>query len=106
MCCRIHGTHALHVPSRLHVRLLSGFSAALIIAPRHGIYGFDEPSLLTAQALHVGDSLSSDIQGGINAGLGATVWISPTGATAPQEGPQPTYTIMHITELLPLLDQI
>ena len=90
----------------LHVRLMSGPSADLSIAPRHGIYGFDGPNLSAAQALHIGDSLTSDIQGGINAGLGATVWISPTGATAPQEGPQPTYTIMHITELLPLLDQL
>mmetsp|Transcript_15179 Transcript_15179/g.45770 ORF Transcript_15179/g.45770 Transcript_15179/m.45770 type:complete len:255 (+) Transcript_15179:230-994(+) len=58
------------------------------------------------EALHVGDSLASDVQGGINAGLGATVWVSPTGAGAPGTGPQPTFTIAHVTDLLPVLEQL
>lgn len=58
------------------------------------------------QAIHVGDSLASDIQGGINAGLAATVWVSPRGAAAPQDGPQPTFTISHVGALLPILEQL
>ena len=63
-------------------------------------------SLLSVQALHIGDSLASDIQGGINAGLGATVWVNPSGMAAPAAGPHPTFTVTHVTDLLPVLDQL
>eukprot|EP00191_Tetraselmis_sp_GSL018_P011888 CAMPEP_0177603770 /NCGR_PEP_ID=MMETSP0419_2-20121207/15716_1 /TAXON_ID=582737 /ORGANISM="Tetraselmis sp., Strain GSL018" /LENGTH=256 /DNA_ID=CAMNT_0019097617 /DNA_START=12 /DNA_END=782 /DNA_ORIENTATION=- len=58
------------------------------------------------EAIHVGDSLSSDVQGGINAGLAATVWVNPSGSPPPPGKPQPTYTIASVNELLSLLNKI
>ena len=56
------------------------------------IEGFD-PS----RAIVIGDSLSSDIQGGINAGL-ATCWYNPKGKPSP-EGMNITYTITDLSQL-------
>lgn len=54
-----------------------------------------------ADTLVVGDSLTSDIQGGINAGLD-TCWLNRKGAVAPADMPI-TYTISTLRELLPLV---
>lgn len=51
--------------------------------------------------LVIGDSLSSDIQGGINAGLD-TCWFHPHPASAP-EHLRPTYEISRLEELYHLL---
>jgi 2-haloacid dehalogenase len=51
--------------------------------------------------LVIGDSLSSDMRGGHNAGL-ATCWYNPSGQPRPAEPPI-TYEIRHLSELLPLL---
>ncbi len=53
--------------------------------------------------LMIGDSLSSDIRGGMESGLD-TVWLNMTGEAAPQ--PPPTYTITTLTDILGLLTQI
>ncbi len=53
------------------------------------------------QALVIGDSLSSDIQGGINFGLD-TCWYNPEG-NPPKPGISPRYQIQHIEELLSFL---
>lgn len=50
------------------------------------------------EVLMIGDSLSSDIQGGLNAGVD-TCWIAPDGRAAPAEGPIPTHTIRALSEL-------
>lgn len=50
----------------------------------------------------IGDSLSSDIQGGINAGID-TCWFNPKGAVAP-EGMNITYTITDLRELLDIVE--
>ena len=60
------------------------------------IEGFDP-----AKALIVGDSLTSDILGGINAGI-ATCWVNPAGAE-PKPHIRPDYQIPSITELAGLL---
>lgn len=52
--------------------------------------------------LVIGDSLSSDIQGGINYGLD-TCWFNPGGKPAPA-GIAANYEIRQITQLLDLLD--
>ncbi len=52
--------------------------------------------------LMIGDSLSADIQGGINAGID-TCWYRPTGVALPGVI-VPTYTIGGLAELLALLD--
>lgn len=60
------------------------------------------PIFIKEEALIIGDSLSSDIQGGIRAGID-TCWFNPAGL--PNESPyQPTYEIKNLLELLPLLE--
>ncbi|MCQ2427862.1 MAG: YjjG family noncanonical pyrimidine nucleotidase [Clostridia bacterium] len=53
-------------------------------------------------ALVVGDSLTSDIKGGINYGTD-TCWLNMTGKTAPEDK-KPTYIIKDISELTELLE--
>ena len=60
------------------------------------IPGFDP-----REALVIGDSLSSDIRGGINAGLD-TCWFNPQGKAAPADT-KITYTIHHLFELKSIL---
>lgn len=55
--------------------------------------------------MHIGDSLSADIQGGINAGLAATIWVSQQ-SQPPPEGPVPTYIVPHVTELPKVLQSL
>ena len=63
------------------------------------IPGFDP-----AKAVIVGDSLSSDIQGGINAGI-KTCWVNPSHAT-PQNGIVPDYEIEALHQLPALLENM
>mmetsp|Transcript_9658 Transcript_9658/g.11204 ORF Transcript_9658/g.11204 Transcript_9658/m.11204 type:complete len:287 (-) Transcript_9658:62-922(-) len=51
------------------------------------------------EAIHVGDSLGSDIQGAINAGLYGSVFCSRSGKAAAADGPQPTFTVKSVIEL-------
>lgn len=53
------------------------------------------------RVLMVGDSLTSDIRGGIRYGLD-TCWFNPMGRPVP-DGLQPTYTIRELKELTELL---
>ena len=53
------------------------------------------------RVLVIGDSLSSDIQGGIHFGL-ATCWFNPSGKPA-RAGLQPTYEIRQLAQLIPLV---
>lgn len=53
------------------------------------------------KALVVGDSLSSDMRGGVNAGID-TCWFNPKGKPAP-EALSITYTISTLKELIPLV---
>ncbi len=63
------------------------------------IPGFD-PS----RAMIVGDSLSSDIQGGINAGI-KTCWVNPAHA-APKNGITPDFEIEALHQLPALLERL
>lgn len=56
------------------------------------------------KALIAGDSLTSDIQGGINAGI-KTVWVNFRGF-APRDDIQPDYEIASLTELEALLETL
>ncbi len=60
------------------------------------IPGFDP-----AEALVIGDSLTSDIRGGINAGID-TCWFNRTGADAPADMPI-TYTVTSLSAVEPIL---
>jgi N-acylneuraminate-9-phosphatase len=61
---------------------------------------------LPSEAIHVGDSLGADIQGGINAELLATVFINVKSRDASTFKPMPTYTIKHIAELKEIIDKL
>ena len=63
------------------------------------IPGFDPK-----EAIIVGDSLSSDIKGGKNAGI-TTCWVNPTGSPA-QGDIQPDYTIASLAQLDALLESL
>ena len=63
------------------------------------IDGFDP-----AQAIMVGDSLTSDIQGGINAGI-RTCWFNPAGKPN-QTAIRPDYEIRALSELEALLEAL
>ena len=53
----------------------------------------------------VGDSLDTDIQGGFNAGVRATVWISGAGVV-PDGSVKPDYTIPTVLDLPHILAQL
>ena len=59
-------------------------------------------------AWHVGDSLTSDVAGAVNAGLGAAVWLNRTGTPNPggataDGGARPDFEIASLSELPALL---
>ena len=62
------------------------------------------PDFDPAKAMIVGDSLSSDIQGGINAGI-RTCWVNPAHA-APKNGIQPDFEIEALHQLPALLERL
>lgn len=51
------------------------------------------------EAVHVGDSLKTDVQGAINAQLGGSVWVNASGKARKDTDPVPTATIVAIKEL-------
>ena len=59
------------------------------------------PDFDPKEAIVIGDSLSSDIQGGINAGLD-TCWYNPKGKNAPAHMPI-TYTVRDLAEIREIL---
>lgn len=61
------------------------------------IEGFDK-----SQALIIGDSLTSDIKGGVEYGID-TCWLNPNGKELP-EGMNTTYVIKDIREVLEILE--
>ena len=60
------------------------------------------------EAVMVGDSLVDDIQGGNNAGLLATVWVSGGGGSEQtfSDGQKPSHTIATVLDLESVLSQI
>lgn len=63
------------------------------------IPGFDK-----SKCLMVGDSLTSDIRGGINAGI-KTCWVNPEGLPC-REDIRPDYEIQHLHQLEALLESL
>lgn len=59
------------------------------------------PGFCRSKALMVGDSLTADIQGGINAGVDVC-WVNAKGLSAP-EGMQITYEIRDIRDLMQIV---
>ena len=62
------------------------------------------PGFQREECLMVGDSLTSDIRGGINAGL-RTVWVNPDHKPAPADI-RPDYEIEFLADLPALLEEI
>ncbi len=62
------------------------------------------PDFDPAKTMIVGDSLTSDIQGGINAGI-ATCWVNPTHAPC-REDIRPDYEIEALSQLEALLESL
>lgn len=62
------------------------------------------PDFSREEAIIVGDSLTSDIRGGKNAGI-ETVWFNPRGLPQ-KDGIVPDHTISHLDELIPLLERL
>ena len=58
-----------------------------------------------SEAVHVGDNLESDIQGGIDARLAATIWLPQPGAPE-NPMPKPNHVIADILELPALMAQL
>lgn len=56
--------------------------------------------------LMVGDSLETDIQGGFNARVRATVWINSAQGAAPAGSVKPDYTIPSVLDLPDILAQL
>lgn len=54
----------------------------------------------------VGDSLDTDIQGGFNGGVRATVWINGAGDAVPDGSVNPDYTIPTVLDLPEVLAQL
>jgi 2-haloacid dehalogenase len=62
------------------------------------------PDFDPAKAIIVGDSLSSDIKGGINAGI-RTCWVNPSHGEAPADI-QPDFEIEALAQLPALLERL
>lgn len=62
------------------------------------------PDFSLSETVIIGDSLSSDIKGGINAGI-TTVWFNPKGKENDNDI-KPDYTIKELSEVPGLLSQI
>ncbi|XP_043913942.1 N-acylneuraminate-9-phosphatase [Protopterus annectens] len=54
----------------------------------------------------VGDSLDTDILGGLNAGLKATIWINNSGRALTEGSPLPHYTVSSVLEVPQVLKNI
>ena len=77
------------------IAILTVLGAALAVV-LDTIPGFDPTNTLV-----VGDSLSSDIRGGINAGL-ATCWYNPHGKPVPADM-KIDYVVRSLDEILPII---
>ena len=56
------------------------------------------------EAMMVGDRLKADISGGINAGLGATVWVNPKNEPVHENDPIPDFQVVSVLELPSILN--
>ncbi len=63
---------------------------------------FQEMDCTASETLMVGDSLFSDYQGAINAGMDFC-WINPEGHPLPSSFPKPKYEVKSVLELLEVL---
>ncbi|XP_029962256.1 N-acylneuraminate-9-phosphatase [Salarias fasciatus] len=67
---------------------------------------FDMLQVEARDCVMVGDSLDTDIQGGFNAGVRATVWINSAGGAAVDGSVKPDYMIPTVLDLPDILDRL
>jgi len=58
------------------------------------------------EAIMIGDRLKTDIQGGINAGLGASIWVNPKNDPILDNDCIPHYQIVSVIELPSILNHL
>ncbi|XP_010852367.1 PREDICTED: N-acylneuraminate-9-phosphatase [Bison bison bison] len=75
-------------------------------APSIFYYSCDLLGVQPGDCVMVGDTLETDIQGGLNAGLKATVWINKNGVVPLKSSPTPHYIVSSVLELPALLHSI
>ncbi len=59
-----------------------------------------------SECIMVGDSLNTDIQGGVNAGVLATVWVDPKRQNAELVFPRPDFSIPSVLDVRKVLDEM
>ncbi|XP_068088399.1 N-acylneuraminate-9-phosphatase isoform X2 [Hyperolius riggenbachi] len=75
-------------------------------APSIFLYCCSLVSVKPEDCVMVGDNLDTDIQGGLNAGLKATIWLNRNARTTADPHPTPHYTIHSVNNLLGLLKNV
>ncbi|NXV96955.1 NANP phosphatase, partial [Calonectris borealis] len=75
-------------------------------APSIFHYCCDLLGVQPAECVMVGDSLDTDIQGGLNAGLKATVWLNKAAITPVDTSPVPHYIISSVLDLPAVLQKM
>ncbi|NXN43969.1 NANP phosphatase, partial [Rhinoptilus africanus] len=75
-------------------------------APSIFHYCCDLLGVQPAECVMVGDSLDTDIQGGLNAGLKATVWLNKAMTTPVDISPVPHYIISSVLDLPAVLQKM
>ncbi|XP_007451501.1 PREDICTED: N-acylneuraminate-9-phosphatase [Lipotes vexillifer] len=75
-------------------------------APSIFYYSCDLLGVQPGDCVMVGDTLETDIQGGLNAGLKATVWINKNGMVPLKSSPRPHYIVSSVLELPAVLQSI
>ncbi|PIK55391.1 putative N-acylneuraminate-9-phosphatase-like [Apostichopus japonicus] len=67
---------------------------------------FQRLHLKSDECIMVGDSLSADIQGGVNAGVLATVWINSSDEDVTDVQPKPDFKLDSVLKLHKVLDKL
>jgi putative hydrolase of the HAD superfamily len=100
-----HKAEATGLTSLLDAVIISGETGVAKPDPAIFMLAARAAGVPPEAAWHVGDSLTSDVAGARNAGLGAGVWLNRAAASHPgtRVAPQPHYEIASLTELPGLL---
>lgn len=93
---------------KLEAVACEGFFSAVVVGGEHAeqkpavsifAHCFKLLGVKPHHCIMVGDSLDTDIQGGLNAGVRATVWINKSRDTLPENSVTPDYTVTSVLDL-------
>ncbi|XP_018428589.1 PREDICTED: N-acylneuraminate-9-phosphatase [Nanorana parkeri] len=94
---------------------VSAFFDAIVVGGEHSeekpapsifLHCCDLVSVKPEDCVMVGDNLDTDIQGGLNAGLKATIWLTKNPQVNSNPSPTPHYTIHSLNDLPKVLQNI